>query len=92
MGNIERSEADKGPRCDCFSGSVIDERRHAPWCPRRLWTERNDARDQLRGAVDRAAALERMLARVLPYVHAEPHAEHSALHDEAKALLDAGGQ
>jgi hypothetical protein len=48
----EFRSTDKGPPCDCFSGSVIDEKRHAAWCSRRLWTERNDAREQLRRAVD----------------------------------------
>lgn len=44
--------------------------------------------EQSRADRARIQELERMLARVLPYVHAEPHWEHSALHDEAQALLN----
>jgi hypothetical protein len=43
----------RGPACNCGSLAVIDERRHAEFCVRRLWTERNDLateRDALRDA------------------------------------------
>lgn len=35
-----------GPACDCGSTAVINERRHAIFCRRRLWIERNAARTE----------------------------------------------
>jgi hypothetical protein len=39
----DRDGSDDMPPCTCGSLAVIDERRHAPDCKRRLWIEQHEA-------------------------------------------------
>lgn len=59
-------ENSKGPACDCGSPAVIDANRHTWWCKRRLWVERNEAREQLRGAVAARDALAKLVKAEYP--------------------------
>jgi hypothetical protein len=49
-----QESAERGPRCSCGAQSVRRRpaEKHQPKCARRLWLEREEARQQLKGAVE----------------------------------------